>query len=177
MRSGKYELLAGICVLFFVAAQTFQEIAYRFWIPGSHSPADDLATYLLRVDQVRALLVGGAILLLIVPFTVIAIRYFKTAPLTSVLGLVFGSAFVGLEIVHRSLDFFVVGGWARQFQNASAIQRDVILNRLVVWNQIVQGWYFPLMLSFFSPRAAFSSPQAATTVGASGTFWRRLLLG
>jgi hypothetical protein len=83
-----------------------------------------------------------------VPFTVVAIRCFKPAPLASVLGLIYGSSFVGLEIIHRSLDYFVVGNWDRQFQNASAIQRDIILSRFAVWNQIVQGRYFPLMLSF-----------------------------
>ncbi len=59
-RESRRYLLAGLCILLFLAAQTFQALAYWFWIPASHDPQDDLLVYLLRVDQIRALLVMGA---------------------------------------------------------------------------------------------------------------------
>jgi hypothetical protein len=34
---GRY-ILAGLCVLSFILAQTFQAFAYWFWIPNSHGP-------------------------------------------------------------------------------------------------------------------------------------------
>ena len=105
---GRY-VLAGLCVLSFILAKTFQAFAYCFWIPNSHGPQDDLLIYLLSVDQIRALLVMGTILLLIVPYTVIALRYRKVAPIASLLGLIFGAAFIGFEMSARSIDFFVVG--------------------------------------------------------------------
>jgi hypothetical protein len=157
----KPEFMAGICVLCFLAAQTFQELAYRFWMPESRNQADDLNAYLLPVDQIRALLVGGSILLLIVPFVVIALRYRRVAPLLSTLGLVFSSAFVGLETVHRSIDFFVVGKqWAHQFQSATGVERDLILQRFSMWNQVVQGWYFPLLLSYLLASLCFALATA-----------------
>lgn len=162
LNSRKYEVAAGICVLCFLLAQTFQELSYRFWIPESHSPVDDLNAYLLPVDQVRALLVGGSILLLTVPFVVIALRYHNVTPIASTLGLIFGSAFVGLEIVHRSLDFFVVGKqWAHQLQNATGGERDSILQHFSLWNEVVQGWYFPLMLSYLLASICFAAATAS----------------
>lgn len=149
--------LSALCILLFLAAQSFQEIAYRFWIPATHTPADELLNYLLPVDKVRALLIMGTIVGLIVPFTVIAIRYYKRAPLASIVGLVFGTAFIGFELAQRSIDFFVVGqGWAREFAQASGGTRDLVLQRFVRWNEIVRGWYFPLMLSYLVASCAFA---------------------
>ncbi len=72
-------LLAALCVLVFIFAQTFQELSYRFWIPVSTTLQGDLLTRLLTADQVRALAVMGSILLLAVPFTVVALRYREIA--------------------------------------------------------------------------------------------------
>jgi hypothetical protein len=151
-------LVAGICIGLFLAAQTFQELAYRFWIPESHSPQDELLTYLLPMDRVRATLIMSTIVVLIVPFVVIALRYFKAAPVISTLGLVFGAAFIGFEISHRSVDLFVVGTkWARQFaQTGAGVEREAILQRFALWNEIAQGWYFPLMLSYLLCSCSFA---------------------
>lgn len=106
-------LLAALCVLVFIFAQTFQELSYRFWIPVSTTLQGDLLTRLLTADQVRALAVMGSILLLAVPFTVVALRYREIAPIASTLGLIFATAFIGFEISDRSIDFFVIGRhWA-----------------------------------------------------------------
>lgn len=149
----------GVCILGFIAAQAFQELAYRFWIPASHGPRDDLMAYLLPVDRARAILIGSTIVPLIVPFVVIAWRYFKVVPVVSMVGLVFGASFIGFEISHRSIDFFVVGmKWAREFASASGnAERDVILQRFALWNEIMQGWYFPLMLSYLLASCAFAA--------------------
>jgi hypothetical protein len=142
---GRY-VLADLCVLSFILAQTFQAFAYWFWIPNSHGPQDDLLIYLLRVDQIRALLVMGTILLLIVPYTVIALRYRKVAPIASLLGLIFGAAFIGFEMSARSIDFFVVGQHcAHQLESAAAsADREAILRQFSMWNDLMLGWNFPL---------------------------------
>lgn len=148
-------LASALCVFLFIAAQSFQELAYRFWIPAPHGLQDELLNYLLPIDQARAMLIMGTIVVLIMPFTAIALRYFKVAPLASVLGVVFGVAFIGFELSHRSVDFFVIGAqWAPQF--ASGQQRDILLHRFAVWNEMVRGWYFPLMLSYLLTSCAFA---------------------
>jgi hypothetical protein len=151
-------VLGGICIALFIAAQTFQQSAYRFWIPISQGPQDDLLTYLLPIDRARAILIMSTIVMLTVPFVVIALRSFKAAPVASILGLVFGVAFIGFETSHRSLDFFVVGGkWADQFAHAgSSAEREAILQRFALWNEMVQGWYFPLMLSYLLSSCSFA---------------------
>jgi len=164
--------VAGVCVLAFILAQTFQEVAYRFSIPASHGPVDDLRAYLLKVDQARAAMVGGTILLLLVPYIVIAFRYIKTSPVTAVLGLIFGVAFVEFEITQRSIDFFVIGDqWAHQFQNASGIEREIILNRFALWNEMAVGWTFPLRLSALLASCCF---LAATLTDSGKGVWHLL---
>lgn len=161
--------VAGLCVLAFVLAQMFQELAVNAWIPEATTPREQLLTYLLPIDQVRSLLIFGTIPLLLVPFTVIALRYFKTAPVTSVLGLLFGAAFVGFEIIHRSADFLVIGmKWAQQFQHANPPEQDILLHRYAMWNEMVQGWYFPLMLSYLLASCCFAF---VTSKERQGWFW------
>ena len=150
--------LAAFCLFLFLAAQSFQDIAYRFWIPVTHGPADELLNYLLPVDKVRALLIMGTIVALIVPFTVIALRYRNRAPLASAMGLLFGVAFIGFELSYRSVDFFVIGQqWALQFASTSGASPAIILHRFALWNGIVRGWYFPLMLSYLLASCAFAA--------------------
>ncbi len=140
-----------------VAAQTFQALAYWFCIPASQGPQDDLHIYLVPIDKVRAILIMGTIVVLLVPFVVIALRYFKVAPLASVLGVIFGAAFIGFELSHRSIDFFVIGAHlAPQFAAASTPERDMLLQRFIVWNEMAHGWYFPLMLSYLLASCAFA---------------------
>jgi hypothetical protein len=169
--AGRRYFFAGLCILLFIVAQTFQAFAYWFWIPASHGPQEDLLIYLLRVDQIRALLVMGTILLLIVPYAVIALRYIKIAPLVSALGLIFGAAFIGFEIAARSIDFFVVGQhWAHQLQTAaSSADRETILHRFVMWNDMMLGWTFALRLAGFLASCTFA---AATSNERAG--WYRL---
>ena len=150
-------LLAGGCLLFAIAAQAFQEIAYLYWIPPSHTLQDDLMAYVLPIDRARAILVMAEILLRIIPFVVIALHCFRAAPLASVIGLIFGVAFIGFEVSHRSLDLFMVGGWATQFVHASVpAEREIILQRFSLWNEMARAWYFPLMLSLFLCSCAFA---------------------
>lgn len=141
----------------FLAAQSFQEIAYRFWIPVSHSPQDDLLVYLLPIDEVRAILIMSTIVLLIVPFVVIGLRYRNHAPLASVLGVIFGAAFIGFELSQRSVEIFFIGQrWAHDLASASGAERELILQRFTLWNEIVRGWSFPLRLSYLLASCAFA---------------------
>jgi hypothetical protein len=84
----------------------------------------------------------------------------------SILGLWFGAAFVGLEIVHRSVDFFVIGmKWAPQFKQAAPAEQDVILHRYAMWNEMIQGWFFPLMLSYLLASCCFAFVTAKERQG------------
>jgi len=154
---------AGICVVLFLGAQLFQEIALRFWIAAPRTSSEELLTYLNSTDKARALLVMGGIVVLLVPYIVLALRYFSAQPVLSVLGLLFSVSFVGFELAHRSLDFFVVGGmWARQLQSATdGSAREMILNRFAVWNEGVQGLYFPLLMAHLLASCTFFAMTAS----------------
>jgi len=71
---------AGICVVLFLGAQLFQEIALRFWIAAPRTSSEELLTYLNSTDKARALLVMGGIVVLLVPYIVLALRYFSAQP-------------------------------------------------------------------------------------------------
>lgn len=149
-------LISSICLSLFVAAQTFQDLAYRFWIPVPHSPREEMLVYLLPIDRVRAILVMFAIATLIVPFITVARRYYAEAPIISILGAIFGTAFVGFELTHRSIDFFVVGGiWAHQLVQ-SAAQGNAALEHFRIFSDVALGWFFPQMLSYLIASCAFA---------------------
>jgi len=166
-------LWAGICVSVFLAAQVFQEIAYRFWIPAARTAPEELLIYLNSFDKARALAVMAGIVVLLVPYAVLALRYFRMRPVLSMMGLLFGAAFVGFEVAHRSLDFFVVGGtWARQLQSVSDPGiRDEILKKFAVWSEGVHGWYFPLLMSHLLASCIFAVLTASEW---SQGIWSRL---
>jgi hypothetical protein len=131
-------------ILAFVLAQTFQEIAYAFWIPASHGPADDLRIMLLAVDRVRAFAILATIVGLLVPYAALAIDRFRIAPLASVLGLVFVAMFVIAETLPRSIELFV-------FARGGASP-----DQWVVVQAIEHGWYFVIMIAYLLASVAFA---------------------
>ena len=166
-------LLAAGCLALFLGSQTFQEMAYRFWIPASHGPQNDLLTYLLPMDRARAILIMAGIAALVVPFVVIALRCFQNAPVASTCGLIFGAAFIGFELSQRGVDFAMVGQiWARQFAQTSVeAEREALLRRFELWNEIVRGWYFPLLFSYLLASVSFA---IATWKESGQSTWLRL---
>ena len=165
---GRQALIAGLCVLAFLATQVFQHLALWIWIPAPRNLRDELLTYALPVDQARAMLVLIGLILLIVPYCVVALRYGKAAPLASLLGLIFGTAFIGFETASRSLEYFLVGQqWSYQmFSGIDA--HDAVLERYALWKAMSPSWVFPLRLS-----ALVSSCAFAVAIREQG-FWRRL---
>jgi hypothetical protein len=148
---------AGFCILFFIAVQAFQELAFRFWIPAAHGPEQELLTHLLPVDRARALLILASILLLVVPYITIAMRYWRATPIAAASGLIAAIAFVGFEFTSRSMDFFVAGqSWANAYRaSGSSQEKTMIVHQYVLWSNMVRGIYFELMLSFLLASCAF----------------------
>ena len=149
--------LAAACVLFFVIVQVFQEVASRFWIPEAQGPEQELLVYLLVIDRVRALLILLSIVLLIVPYGVIALHYRWRFPLAALLGFAGVLGFIGFELLHRSVDYFVVGRqWATALQaSGGAGSRPDIVALYTAWSGFARGLYFPLMLSYMGSSLAF----------------------
>src|SRR5580704_5518920 len=139
--------MAGFCVLLFLLAQIFQALCYWLWLPEAKSLSQELIQRTSILDRTRSLLVMGGILTLLIPYVAILLARFRAAPAASVLGVIFGTMFVAAELFHRSLDFFVISlHWSGEYQ-ASPLARDMIIQRCELWNQLVQGWYFPLLLA------------------------------
>lgn len=165
--------LAALCVLLFVAAQVFQEVALLLWIPAAQGPEPQLLAYLSTIDRVRAVSILYSIVLLLVAYAVIAVRYWSRLPVVAMLGFSGMLGFVGFELLHRSIDYFVVGrDWAVMLQATTDTEaRDDILRRYALWSGFARGLYFPLMLSYFASSIAF----CYATMGDKGT-WARIAL-
>jgi hypothetical protein len=135
---------AGIALTWFLAAQAFQELALDFWIPAPTSLADELQTYLLPMDQARALVVGGTILFLLVPYTVITLRYAGNVPVVATIvagGIERKPLFFGSPADQSSLDNLVSSSgktversrgnwWSRLFKSGNCL-RGILLATLV----------------------------------------------
>ena len=126
-------------------------------MPEPSEPVGQLGVYLLPLDRARAVVVETGILLLTVPFVVVALRYFQRRPITSVAGLIAAGIFVLLETIHRCLDLVLIGGWARAFQTAPELQRSQVLSRFGEWNHFSHAYYLPLLLSYFVASCCFAS--------------------
>jgi hypothetical protein len=127
-------------ILAFVLAQTFQELAYAFWIPASHGPADDLRIMHLPVDQLRAFLILATIIGLLIPYTALAINRFHKAPMASVLGLIGATVFVVAEALPRSIELFAITN----------------VDQLVMVQQIEHGWFFVTLTSYLLASVAWT---------------------
>jgi hypothetical protein len=116
-------------------------------------------------------LVMISILSLVVAYVVVALRYWRVAPVLSALGLVFGAAFVGFEITGRSFEIFVVGQrWAPAFQaSTDSMERAAILRRFVLWNESIRGWHFPQLVAHLLAAVCFGVATLRDTDS-----WRRL---
>lgn len=154
---GRHYRVAAFCVLFFVVAQVFQEIASRFWIPEPKNPDQELLVYLLVVDRIRSLAIFFSIVLLVPAYAVVAIRYLPRAPLVAIVGFIGVLGFVGFELLHRSIDYFVVGRqWATALEASGGVGSNAdVVERYVQWSNFARGLYFPLMLSYFASSVAF----------------------
>ncbi len=127
-------------ILAFILAQTFQELAYRFWIPVSHGPSDDFRIMQLPVDKIRAALILATIIGLLLPYTALAINRFRSAPMSSVLGLIGVVVFVVAEAFPRSIELFAVTS----------------VDRLVTVQQIEHGWFFVTLTSYLLASIAWA---------------------
>lgn len=65
--------------------------------------------------------------------------------------------FIGFELLHRSIDYFVVGRqWATAFDaSGDAGTRHDILATYAAWSSFARGLYFPLMLSYMGSSVGF----------------------
>jgi hypothetical protein len=141
--------LAGLGLCVFLAAQVFQALCFVFWLPETQSAAADFTTRLGALDRARALAVLAGILALTVTYVVVAMERFARAPLASALGLVFTLFFIGLELLHRGVDFALVSQqWSAAFATATSdAERALLLERHALWDALTRALYLPLMLA------------------------------
>jgi hypothetical protein len=156
--NSRHYQLAALCIAAYLLAQIFQLICSVFLMPAPSGADGELLAYLPRAAQVRDLLLIATILAWIVPYAIIALRYRLIAPLPSMLGLIFGAAFIACEISARTFDFFVVGQhWAHELQAAGTdAERLTILHHYSMWNELLAAWYFPLLLTQLLSSCAFA---------------------
>lgn len=104
-------------------------------------------------------------------YGVITLDRFTKAPLAALLGFVFITFYIAIELLHRGLDFAMVSRqWAGAFAaTTDPSARDELTLRQEFWGSFTSALYFPLLLSGLIARTCF-----AIATGDAGPGWRRL---
>lgn len=147
---------AGACAIFYIAAQSFQEVVFRMLKAGD--PLQSIATRATPLDQLHALLILLGIFLCIPLFGALTLRLYSRSPISAALGFTFGFFFVICEVLYRSVDLFVASRqWAAQYMAAeSQAVRAVLAVRIQTWDEVVSGWYFGLLLAVLATSVSFA---------------------
>lgn len=140
--------IAATCVCLFLATQLFQGLCLLVLLPETDSAAEALTQRGQVLDHWRAILVLVGLLLLAVPYAVIALDRIRTAPVAASLGFTFGALFVAIELLYRGVELVRIhGGLAPELSAATAARRETILGEYAAWNELVAALYFPLLLA------------------------------
>lgn len=117
-------------------------------LPGTESAAEALAQRGQVLDHWRAILVLVGLLLLAVPYAVIALDRIRLAPVSATLGFAFGVLFLAIELVYRGVELVIIHqGLAPELLAAGVARREAILGEYAAWNELVVALYLPLLLA------------------------------
>jgi hypothetical protein len=149
--------LAAAGATAYLAAQTFQEFAYRWWIPASGDPRAELLVRLSAIDRARAAVLLASFAGLALAYTAIAAALVPRARTAAVAGGVAAAGFIALELATRAFDLFVVGlRWAPAFAAGSPEASGAVLDRVAQWSQLETALYAPLLACHLAASAAFA---------------------
>jgi hypothetical protein len=156
--TAKHFRIAAVCVCLFLATQLFQGLCLLVLLPSPESLAEALALRGQALDQWRAFLVMAGLVLLMVPYAVIALDRIAAAPLASTLGFVFGALFVSIELVYRGVTLFEISRGLAPALLAAATpgERESILAAYAEWDELIGALYFPLLLAGFIASCCFA---------------------
>lgn len=151
-------LYAGAVVAgFYVAAQLFQELVFRFLLPPTPTAAAAVAQRLLALDRLRQVVMLASLFVAPVAYTALALSLAGRARGASIIGLLFGCVFAAFESAYRSIDLLAGHVWAAAFVSATdPAARAMLLARFAVWDEIVAALYLPLLGAHAFASAAFA---------------------
>jgi hypothetical protein len=149
--------LAAAGAAVYLAAQTFQDFAYRWWIPASGDPRAELLVRLEPVDRARAAALLVSFVGLALAYTAVAAALAPRARTAAVAGGVAAAGFIALELATRAFDLIVVGlKWAPTFAAGTPEEGGAILDRFAQWSQLETALYAPLLACHLAASAAFA---------------------
>ena len=141
--------LAGICCVYYVAGQLFQEIVFHLGLNDAASGEAEILQRLTFLDQFRAvvLLLGFSFIPILAAYAGVALRRYSHQPAASLLGFTFSLLFVGSEAGVRSIDLFLVSKkWAAAYQaTVDATIRAGIAGQIQTWDDAVGAFYYALL--------------------------------
>jgi hypothetical protein len=149
--SANFYRFAGVCGAFYVAAQVIQEITFHLGINDSATGEQGILQRLMQLDQFRLTVLLLSFFAITVAFGAVTVRRWEIRPAASLLGFAFTFLFVTGEIINRSMDLFVISErWAVAYQAAaSTTAKQLIAERIEIWNESFVGYYFVLRMGLF----------------------------
>jgi hypothetical protein len=140
----------------YLCTQVFQQIVAIAWSPEENSGAPSLVQRLSTPDRLRRLSLLVSFLFLPILYMTVTRVLGERRPVAAILGFAFSMLFVLCEALHRVFDFFVVSlRWAPAFRIGDALQQQAILDRTNVWNEVVVGIYFVLLMAHLAGSLCF----------------------
>jgi hypothetical protein len=135
--SANFYRFAAVCGFYYVAAQIFQEFAFRHGITDSPVGEQAILQRLMPLDQLRLMGILSSFFAITVVFAAVALHQARMRPAASVLGFSFSFLFVIGEIINRSIDLFVISKlWAMEYQAAASLAaKQSIAERIQVWGE------------------------------------------
>jgi hypothetical protein len=166
--------LGFLSAVVYLAAQSYQ---YALFTNGTLTAGSILDTLHERVtSHGRILSLGILISFFLLPnyYLAIAACLARRRPAAAVTGLVFSLMFVFIEIVQRSIDYFVVTDrWAASLAGLAGASPETVVERARDWSDLTIAVYVPLLaahllgsLYFLSATCALDRPWNLILSGA-----------
>lgn len=172
--SSAFLFLGAAVAGFYVVAQLFQQLVFRFVLPEAPDAAAEIALRLVSGEIARQVVVLTSLFLTPVAYAALAAARWRHAPAAAVVGVLFGLFFAALESSYRSIDLFAAGQWATEFVAAGdGARRALLLERFVLWDAVVISLYLPLLAAHALASAAFA---VAVGAGTKQDWWDRVLM-
>jgi hypothetical protein len=157
--SANFYRFAAVCGAFYVAAQITQEITFHHGINDGALGEQAILQRLMPLDQLRLVVILLSFFPIVVAFGAVALRQAKIRPAASLLGFAYSFLFVIGEIINRSIDLFVISRrWAVEYEAAASLAaRQSLAERIQIWDQTFQGYYFVLRMGLFLACLCFAT--------------------
>lgn len=149
-RHSHYTVLA-LLMTFYLVAQIFQQFVLRV---GPLASVEGLEETIIAgqhpLNYMRMILILLSMFFMVPGFIILGLHFYRNSPLLSIVSIAFFLFFCLFETSYRSVQLFqVMMIWGKEYAQAGAEARAVLLPQFQTFYDTVNAIYFPLLFSMF----------------------------